>query len=223
MAEPQPRRGVPGGSPPLQPAERRRYDSPVRREQAAKTRERIVVAGWELAHESPVWDWRALTVRAVAGRAGVNERTVYRHFPGERELHDAVMQRLEEEAGVTLEGLRLDDVAKATARVFAHVSSFPMVPRLPRGPTLSAADERRRASLLHAVAAQADGWPGTDAAKAAAILDVLWSVGSYERLRTGWELSAEDATRALTWAIGLVASAVAEGHSPGESHTARSE
>ena len=135
--------------------QRRRYDSPVRREQAARTRERIIVAGWELAHESPVWDWRALTVRAVAERAGVNERTVYRHFPGERELHDAVMLRLEEEAGVTLEGLRLGDVAKATARVFAHVSSFPMVPRTPRDPTLAATDDRRRAALLRAVAAQA--------------------------------------------------------------------
>jgi AcrR family transcriptional regulator len=203
MAEPQP--------------QRRRYDSPVRREQAARTRERIVVAGWELAHESPVWDWRALTVRAVAMRAGVNERTVYRHFPSERELHDAVMHRMEEEAGVTLEGLRLADVARATAQVFAHVSSFPVVPRLPRDPTLTAADERRRASLLHAVTAQADGWPGTDAAMAASILDVLWSVGSYERLLTGWELSAEDATKALTWAIGLVATAIEEGDSPGES------
>jgi AcrR family transcriptional regulator len=66
-------------------------------------------------------------------RAGVNERTVYRHFPSERELHDAVMRRLEEEAGITLEELRLADIADATARVFAHVSSFPLVPRwLPR-------------------------------------------------------------------------------------------
>ena len=197
--------------------QRRRYDSPVRREQAARTRERIVVAGWELAHESPVWDWRALTVRAVAERAGVNERTVYRHFPSERELHDAVMLRLEEEAGVTLEGLRLGDVAKATARVFAHVSSFPMVPRTPRDPTLAATDDRRRAALLRAVAAQADRWTESDAAMAASILDVLWSVASYERLIAGWEIAPEDATKALTWAIGLVTAAIQEGRSPSES------
>jgi hypothetical protein len=48
-------------------------------------------------------------------------------------------------------------------------------------------------------------------------------VGSYERLRAGWELSPEDATRALTWAIGLVASAVEGGQSPGESQSGRSE
>jgi hypothetical protein len=58
MAEPRPRRGVQGGSSPLPPAERRRYDSPVRREQAARTRERVVVAGWELSPEDAT---RALT------------------------------------------------------------------------------------------------------------------------------------------------------------------
>ena len=197
--------------------QRRRYDSPVRRERAAQTRERIVVAGWELAHELPVWDWRSLTVRAVAERAGVNERTVYRHFPSERDLHDAVMRRLEEEAGVALEGMRLDQVAAASARVFEYVSSFPFVPRMPRDPTLIATDQRRRATLLRAVSEQAKDWPAADAAMAAAILDVLWSVGSYERLLAGWELPPREATDALTWAIGLVTAAVKEGRSPAES------
>src|SRR5262245_43541623 len=55
---------------------RRRYDGTLRRQQAAETRERIVAAGSELLHGSPIRDWRALTVRAVAERAGVNQRTV---------------------------------------------------------------------------------------------------------------------------------------------------
>src|SRR5204862_2508851 len=62
--------------------ERRKYDSPVRRRQAAETRERIIAAGVDILHGFPVWNWRALTVGAVAERAGVNERTVYRHFAG---------------------------------------------------------------------------------------------------------------------------------------------
>ncbi len=162
------------------------YVSPVRREQAAKTRERIVVAAWELSHERPSWDWRGLTVHAVALRAGVNERTVYRHFLTKRDLHDAVIQRLEEEARVALEGLLLTDLADASARVFAHVSSFPLVPRAPREPTLLAADQRRRDAVLHAVRGQAPGMPNAGRAMAAAVLDVLWSVSSYERLLTGW-------------------------------------
>ena len=64
--------------------ERRRYDSTRRREQAAETRGRIVTAGTELLQATSIRDWRALTIRAVAERAGVNERTVYRHFGGEQ-------------------------------------------------------------------------------------------------------------------------------------------
>jgi AcrR family transcriptional regulator len=195
--------------------QRRRYDSRLRRERAAQTRENIVAAGLELAHECPVWDWRGLTIRAAAERAGVSERTVYRHFPSERDFHDAVMRGLEEQAGVTLEGMRLADVAGATARVFAHVASFPMVVRTPLDPTLTAADLRRRATLLNAVTQEAAAWPETDRAMAAGLLDVLWSVMSYERLITAWDLAPEQATAAITWVIGLVETAIREGRGPG--------
>ena len=116
---------------------RRRYDGTLRRKLAAGTRERIVAAGSTLLHRSPIRDWRALTIRAVAERAGVNERTVYRHFANERGLHDAVMHRLEEEAGIHLARLRLEDVADAAARIFEHVSSYPREPRPPLDPTLT--------------------------------------------------------------------------------------
>jgi AcrR family transcriptional regulator len=195
--------------------QRRPYDSSLRRERAAQTRERIVDAGLQLAHECPVWDWRTLTIRAAAERAGVSERTVYRHFPGEREFHDAVMQRMEEQAGVTLEALRLEDIAEATARVFAHVSSFPMVPRTPPlDPTLTATDQRRRASLLNAVAPATMGRSETNRRMAAGMLDVLWSVISYERLVAAWELTPEQATTAITWVIGLIEAALREGRAP---------
>src|ERR1700746_1952576 len=90
---------------------RRRYDSPLRRRRAAETRERIVSAGATLVRSFTTWDWKELTFRAVAQSAGVSESSVYRHFANERELRDAVMQRLGEEAGVTYEGVTLDAVA----------------------------------------------------------------------------------------------------------------
>jgi AcrR family transcriptional regulator len=136
---------------------RRRYDITLRRQQAAGTRERIVAAGSELLHGSPIRDWRALTVRAVAERAGVNERTVYRHFVNERALRDAVMHRIEEEAGIDLAGLRLENVADAAARIFEHVSSYPRKPRPPLDPTLTEASQRQRKALLGAVVARTAG------------------------------------------------------------------
>src|SRR6266567_531483 len=103
---------------------RRQYDSPVRRKRAAETRERIVAAGSALVHAFPTWDWDDLTFRAVAGKAGVSESTVYRHFATERDLHDAVMHRLQQEAGVSYAGLTLDDLAETTRRVFAALPAF---------------------------------------------------------------------------------------------------
>ena len=87
------------------PATRRRrpYDSTLRRQRAAETRARIIAAGSALLRGSSVRDWHGLTIRAVAEEAGVNERTVYRHFVNEQGLHDAVMHRFEEEAGIDLQ------------------------------------------------------------------------------------------------------------------------
>ena len=194
---------------------RRRYDTTLRRQQAAGTRERIVAAGSALLHRSPIRDWRSLTLRAVAERAGVNERTVYRHFANERALRDAVMHRLEEEAGIDLTGLRLEDVAAVAARIFEHVSAYPRKARPPLDPTLTEASQRQRKALLRAVTAQAARWPEADRVVAAAMFDVLWSVASYERLVVDWQLDRERAIRGITWVVGLIEEAVRKGRRPG--------
>ena len=190
---------------------RRRYDSPLRRQRTAETRERIITAGVELLHGCPVWNWSALTVRGIARRAGVNERTVYRHFDNERELREAVLARTEEEAGVEIDGLRLEEVQAVTARVLEYVSTFPIEPRIQRDATLMAAGKRQREVLLAAVAPATRDWPESDRTLAAAMLDVLWSVASYERLVADWKLDPEEAIRGAIWVIGLVEDAIRQG------------
>jgi AcrR family transcriptional regulator len=195
-------------------AARRRYDNTLRRERAAQTRERIVTAGAELVHESSIRDWRGVTIRAVAERAGVNERTVYRHFANERALRDAVMHRLEGEAGIDLEAMRLGDIATVAARTWRYVSAYPRDPRPPLDPTLVAANRRQHDALLAAVTAHAAGWPEEDRRLAAAMFDVLWAVGAYERLVVDWELDRDQAVRAITWVIRMVETAVRDGEQP---------
>jgi AcrR family transcriptional regulator len=193
---------------------RRPYDSTLRRQRAAETQERIVAAGTDILRGSSVRDWRALTVRAVAERAGVNERTVYRHFVNERRLRDAVMHRLEREAGIDLAGLRLEDVADVTARIFEQVSTHPLEARPPMDPTLAEAGQRERDALLAAVAARASAWSEADRTVAASMFDVLWAVASYERLVVDWHLEPDEAIRGLTWVAGLIEAAVREGRGP---------
>jgi AcrR family transcriptional regulator len=193
----------------------RRYESPVRRQQAVETRERIIEAGCTLLRRSGIRDWRALTIRGVAQQAGVNERTVYRYFGSERGLRDAVMHRLEEKAGIELEGMRLEDVAGFAARIFDHVSSYPGRPKPPLDPTLSDASVRQKAALLAALAARTWGWTDSERTSAAALLDVLWNVASYERLVTEWALDHAQAIETVSWAIKLVTDAIRDGQRPG--------
>jgi hypothetical protein len=139
---------------------------------------------------------------------------VYRYFATERDLRDAVLARLEEESGVAVDGLGLDEVAAVTARMLEYVSSFPIAPRTQRDDTVAAANARQRAALLRAVGEHTDDWSPSDRVVAAAVLDVLWSVVSYERMVVDWELAPEDAIRGLTWTIQLVESAVRAGVVP---------
>ncbi|WP_045875730.1 TetR/AcrR family transcriptional regulator [Pseudofrankia sp. DC12] len=198
-------------------AGRRRYDSPLRRQQAAQTRERILTAGSELVHEFTTWDWRGLTFRAVAERAGVGERTVYRYFATERELHDAIMRRLGEESGISYDHLSLDKIGVVTARLFAMLPSYAVMRwdvTEPVGPTLLAEEMRRRQAMVDAVAAPTADWTDEEGRMAAAMLDLLWSVPSYQRLVSAWSLDGQQATRAITWAIGVLADAIRAGRRP---------
>jgi AcrR family transcriptional regulator len=192
----------------------RQYDSPLRRQRAVETRERIVVAGCRLLHHSSIRDWRALTIRGVAEQAGVNERTVYRYFGNERGLRDAVMHRLEQEAGIDLEGMRLAGIADIAARIFAHVSSYPLKSRPPLDPTLTDADLRQRTALFGALDDWTAEWSESDRESAAALFDVLWNVATYERLVSEWQMDRDQAIRTVTWAIGLVQDAVRAGRRP---------
>jgi AcrR family transcriptional regulator len=195
---------------------RRRYDSPLRRQRAAATRERIVSAGATLARSFTAWDWKELTFRAVAQSAGVSESSVYRHFANERELHDAVMQRLGEQAGVTYEGVTLDQVADVAGRVFAAMSGFAVSAWTQQvdDPTFTAIDEKRGQALRDAVEAAAPLWSPRQRDAVAGVLDVLWSPVSLERLMAAWRMSPERATEVIRWAIGLVVDSVHNAAAP---------
>ena len=195
---------------------RRTYDNRARQQKAAQTRERIVAAGSELVHAFDSWNWRDLTFKAVAERAGVGERTVYRHFPTERHLHDAVMERLESEAGISYEDVDLTNIDDVTARVFASLQRFSVRRSVdtPQDPTFVGVDARRREALVRAVSASAPAWSAAQQQMAAALLDVLWNVPSYERLVGVWGIDGTDATRAIGWVMAKVIGAIEDDDAP---------
>jgi AcrR family transcriptional regulator len=168
-----------------------------------ETRERIIVAGVDPARELKTWDWAELTFRAVAARAEVGERTVYRHFPTERALHAAIMRGLAEKAGVDYEQVTLDTVADTAARVFRSMGALQAARsvNVPTDPAFVEEDQHRRDALLNAVAKERPDWSKRDRLRLAAALDVLWGAPSYERLVDQWGFTPKEAMAVLSWAI----------------------
>jgi AcrR family transcriptional regulator len=195
---------------------RRRYDNRGRQQKAAQTRERIIAAGSALVHAFDTWNWQELTFRSVAERAGVGERTVYRHFPTERHLHDAVMQRLESEAGISYEDVDLGNLGEVTARVFASLQRFAVRDSVdtPRDPTFVTVDTRRRDALLRAVANAASDWSEPEQRVTAGLLDVLWNLPAYERLVAVWGVDGNAATKAVNWLMAKVIEAIEKNNPP---------
>lgn len=189
---------------------RRTYDNRARQEKAVLTRERIIAAASDLVHEFETLNWRDLTFRAVAERAGVGERTVYRHFPTERHLHDAVMARLESEAGVSYEDVDLTNLAETTARVFGALQRFSAHESFPasQDPAFASSDQRRRDALLRLVSRYSTPDSEPHQQMIAGLLDVLWSPASYARLVGVWGLDAAAATRAIEWLMAKVVAAI---------------
>jgi AcrR family transcriptional regulator len=196
----------------------RSYHSPARQKAAAATRERIVDAGTQLVHGFTTWDWDELTFRAVAERAAVSERTVYRHFPTERHLHDAIMGRLEDEAGIAYEDVELGNLADVTARVFDALKRFAISDSIgtPRGSALVGAETKRHDALDRAVATAS--LPDAQRRALAGLLDVLWSPTTYERLVGAWNLENTEAIDAVRWMIAKVVAAVENNESPRLTH-----
>jgi AcrR family transcriptional regulator len=193
----------------------RRYDSPVRRERSAETRERIVDSGAALMHELSSWDWRGVTVREVAERAGVHERTVHRHFATERELRAAVLQRLVDESGVTVEGMRLEDVPRHVRQLFGYLGSFASAASQPAEGVMADLDERRTQALLDTVRHATPDTPDAQLRRIAALVDVLWGLPTYRRLIDDWGLDAHQAADSVGWLIELLTDAVRDGQRPG--------
>lgn len=193
---------------------RRKYNSPVREQQSADTRESIIAAGSELVHEFKAWDWTNLTAKAVGEHAGLSERTVRRYFPSESQLRDAVLERLVEESGVTLDRLDLGNFAGNVALMFRYLQSFAVEKSKTYDPTFDALDRRRRYALMAAVARATPDWSSEQHETVSAILDTLWQPELYERLTVSWEFDTDRAVSAISWLIGLILRAVEQNHAP---------
>lgn len=169
----------------------RNYDSSRRQSQG---RDRILDAALGLARVRGGWSWADITFKAVAAAAEVSERTVYRHFPTQRDLHEAMLLRINQEARISYGGLALEEVPDVVERLFRSLGTFTpdLVARTQPSDAAIAMNRERMQSLLHA---------NEGDVRLAALFDVLWSTDAYERLVLSWRMTTEEAIDTVTWAL----------------------
>lgn len=194
-------------------AKKRRYNSVLRQQQTNKTREQIINGGVQLVQEFTEWDWKNLTFRAVGERAGVSERTVYRYFPTEQALKDAIIQQLVEESGVDLDSLSLAEFNATVKSLFQYMQSFAAKTK-PVDPSFISLDKIRREALLRSVADATPDWSDKQQEIVTATLDILWQPETYERLLNGWGFDSDQSMATLSWLIDLIESAIENDQRP---------
>jgi len=194
----------------------RSYSSPLRDRQAAATRSVILEAlGAELADGS-VEDF---SVARLARRAGVSERTVYRHFPTRETLLDGLSEWYNERVADFPDDVAADEIAPTIAQVFAD---FDAHESLARGVLASPGGREMRqharvARLARLDAALAPVLQSADperAAAARALIFALCSAQTWQSMRDEGGLDGATAGRAVARAIELILNDTSSSLSP---------
>ena len=190
----------------------RSYSSPLRGEQAAATRARVLDAAIDLLQSTDSGD---VAIPDVAGRAGVSVRTAYRVFPTREDLLEGVLAELSRrfEAIAGTPPTTLDSFAEsaegAVRAVYQVESLFRALFATPAGRELHrrTAPGRRQAIDDMLIAELADLSP-QQRRRFVAVLHLLSSSRSVLLLKDYHDLDADDAAAAVRWALAALVAAV---------------
>jgi AcrR family transcriptional regulator len=170
------------------------YHSPLRASQAAATGDRIVAASLTLMRQGA-----DLTYASVAAEAGVQERTVYRHFPKKEDLEAAVWDWIVQHlTHVHFEARSEEQLIAAMRESFAGFDAgAPLIQAMLHSPQRLEVRRRqqpaRRAMFEASVDIAVPGLPPDVRDRAAAALQVLYSAASWDLLRSFFDMDAAEA------------------------------
>ena len=197
---------------------RRRYESPLRQEQQRATRARILEALADVLTEGG-----NATVPAVAERAGVSERTVYRHFPTRDDLFSAlfgaVMRLTPGEERPTASDI--DGLVEVMRDMFPRFEQRPEVIRAmnynPMGQELRRSRAGYRLEAVRgALASSLEGLDDEARRRAEVMVHMVSSSTAFLHLRDFWGLSGAEAADVVEWAVRALVRAAQEEGDDGE-------
>jgi AcrR family transcriptional regulator len=148
-----------------------------------------------------------LTYAAVAARAGVQERTVYRHFPTKAGLEAAVWSWITGTlTHTTFEASTVDELVAAMRTSFGGFDAgAPLIVSMLRSSQGLEVRRRqqpaRQAMFERCVDVALPGAAPDVRRRAAAALQVLYSATAWEQLRNFWDMEATEAADVIELAI----------------------
>jgi len=188
-----------------EPPPKPKYRSRLREEQAAMTRDKILVAARNLLDAGGSTE--AITFKAVAEHAAVTEMTVYRHFPTRADLLRGLWERLNDEMAPNL-GVPTSVAAMLGQHDELFAGFDRIAPQIvasittPQGREMRASlNAERREGFLAIAEEAAPGLSTSRKREVAAILQLLHSAYAWDSLREQWDMSGEAAGKAAKWAI----------------------
>ncbi len=193
----------------------RSYNSPLREEKARQTRETILAALYTLMSETNAPD--EIGIEAIAQKAGVERRTIFRHFATKEELICAFWPWLNAKIGASPAPHSVRDVVDGPREAFprfdAHEAAMraALHSRTGREMRLDTVTGRRAlfAGALEPVLCQLSP---AKARKVEALAHLLFSAPAWEVLKDYGGLTGAQAGEAASWALELILSAVDPGH-----------
>jgi len=173
------------------PAKPEGSDNPHTREKIVDALTALMAAGEKLTHD------------AVAARAGISRRTVYRYFPDQVSLRAAVWARLGPAGGIptTLDAL-LGGMEERFANFDRKAATMTVAMASAEGRAIRNVmkDERVaawRGMFADRVAALAE----PDRTRAIAVIQLIGTGLAWREMRDQWDMEAEGMTIACRWAI----------------------
>ncbi len=192
----------------------RSYNSPARAAQFRETREAILAALFSLMAATDNPD--DIGMEAIAAAAGVQRRTIFRHFENKEELLRAFWPWLNARIGAAIKPTTPEDISGGPRQAFplfdAHESAIRGALHSRTGREMRAgtvADRRRDFSA--ALAPALETLSPKDRRKIEALAHLLYSASAWEVLKDYGGLDGTQAGEAASWAVDLILSAVSSG------------
>jgi AcrR family transcriptional regulator len=187
-------------------------DQSLRDEQASLTRDRIMRALADLLVEQGP---QSLSLHAVAERAGVSDRTLYRHFANKEALYVALQAWISDAVDRAAPPPSLtspDDLAASLRAAFPELArlkdAYLVLQGLPEvRDAMASGHADRRGAITKAMKPVTRGLPKPAATRMTAIAHLLGSSRALYFLQDVWSFTPEQAAEASGWAIGVIAAA----------------